>query len=207
MYLGGANQGTANSSFALSTSNSSSLSDSLVKSPQETDRFVFLENFLNECSNQHSRQVLIASATATAAGGGGKLRKQGLHRPPLMRSTSYSPSRQAADDAASRCGSQSPSRQDINVATASATQRQLQQPLCQSVQYGSTTPIRRSTTAGNGRLAAMSSGRPQRKRPSYCSPYMQTRPRGAATGSTAAAPPTRLGQKARTCQESSQSQR
>ena len=59
------------------------------------DRSTFLENFLNECSNQHTEQNICKSIPGKRKG----------WRPPLLRSTSHSPSRQQV-----RSSSQSPSR-------------------------------------------------------------------------------------------------
>eukprot|EP00092_Neocalanus_flemingeri_P005834 GFUD01006278.1.p1 GENE.GFUD01006278.1~~GFUD01006278.1.p1 ORF type:complete len:1424 (+),score=191.28 GFUD01006278.1:322-4593(+) len=98
-----------------SSSTTSSL-DEKSRTPQEQDRSVFLEKFLNECSNQHtefSQQNIINSTS---------MQKKKGWRPPLMRSTSHSPSRQLA---ASRSASQSPSR--------AFAKPQLKKSLCQSV--------------------------------------------------------------------------
>ena len=104
VYLG-ENQGS---------STTSSLDDK-SRSPQEQDRSAFLEKFLNECSNQHTEfsQNIINSTP---------MQKKKGWRPPLMRSTSHSPSRQLA---ASRSSSQSPSR--------AFSKPQLKKSLCQSV--------------------------------------------------------------------------
>lgn len=97
---------------------SSSLSSedkNLPRTPQEQDRTAFLEQFLNECSNQHteySQQHFINS----------NMQKKKGWRPPLMRSTSHSPSRQMN---ASRSNSRSPSR--------AFAAPQLKKSLCQSV--------------------------------------------------------------------------
>ena len=90
MYLG------EKQSSSPSSTNSSMTE---ARSPQEKDRSMFLEQFLNECSNQHSEQVLGKAFSSS----GGKRRGW---RPPLLRSTSHSPSRQIP----SRSASQSPSR-------------------------------------------------------------------------------------------------
>ena len=98
-----------------SSSTTSSL-DEKSRTPQEQDRSIFLEKFLNECSNQHtefSQQSIINSTS---------MQKKKGWRPPLMRSTSHSPSRQLA---ASRSSSQSPSR--------AFSKPQLKKSLCQSV--------------------------------------------------------------------------
>jgi len=84
-------------------SDSSSLSSDekgLLRTPQEQDRTAFLEKFLNECSNQHTEFNHQHFVNSTM------IKKKGW-RPPLMRSTSHSPSRQIAQ---SRSNSQSPSR-------------------------------------------------------------------------------------------------
>jgi len=98
-----------------SSSTNSSLDDK-SRTPQEQDRSAFLEKFLNECSNQHtefSQQNIINSTS---------MQKKKGWRPPLMRSTSHSPSRQLA---ASRSSSQSPSR--------AFAKPQMKKTLCQSV--------------------------------------------------------------------------
>jgi hypothetical protein len=79
-----------------------------ARTPQEQDRSAFLERFLNECSNQHTEY--------------GQTKKTGW-RPPLLRSSSHSPSRQPPP---TRSASQSPSR-------AFSTKPQIKKNLCQSV--------------------------------------------------------------------------
>ena len=105
------------------SSNNSSITE--VRSPQEEDRSMFLERFLNECSNQHSEQVLGKSFSSS---GGGKRRGW---RPPLLRSTSHSPSRQIP----SRSNSQSPSRAFSKPGGIGGKAQ-----LCQSV-YSINTPV------------------------------------------------------------------
>jgi mitogen-activated protein kinase kinase kinase 1 len=78
-----------------------------ARTPQEQDRSAFLEKFLNECSNQHTEY--------------GQSKKG--WRPPLLRSSSHSPSRQPLP---SRSASQSPSR-------AFSGKPQIKKGLCQSV--------------------------------------------------------------------------
>lgn len=90
------------------TSVTSSVDTREVRSPQEQDRSAFLEKFLNECSNQHTEY--------------GQTKKKGW-RPPLLRSSSHSPSRQPLP---SRSASQSPSR-------AFSSKPQIKKSLCQSV--------------------------------------------------------------------------
>jgi len=73
--------------------------DERYNSTQEHDRRAFLEEFLKDCSNKHTEPcppVLLKSGS-----------RKNTYRPPLMRSTSHSPSRQISF---SRCSSQSPSR-------------------------------------------------------------------------------------------------
>jgi len=90
--------------------------DEKSRTPQELKRGAFLEKFLNECSNQHT-EMLQQSIKSCAS-----MQKKKGWRPPLMRSTSHSPSRQLA---ASRSSSQSPSRV--------FSKQQLKKSLCQSV--------------------------------------------------------------------------
>ena len=93
-----------------SNSTSSSIDDKCM-SPQEQDRRAFMEEFLRECSNQHtepSQPILVNHVQRV------------FNRPPLIRSTSHSPSRQMS---LSRSSSQSPSR---------AIPRH-KKPFCQSV--------------------------------------------------------------------------
>jgi len=99
-------------------SDSSSLGSDVkggLRSPQEKDRTAFLEQFLNECSNQHTEFNHQNFVNSTM------IKKKGW-RPPLMRSTSHSPSRQIAQ---SRSNSQSPSR--------AMGVPQFKKSLCQSV--------------------------------------------------------------------------
>lgn len=70
----------------------SSLDMREIRTPQEQDRSAFLEKFLNECSNQHTDFT--------------QAKRKGW-RPPLLRSSSHSPSRQPLP---TRSASQSPSR-------------------------------------------------------------------------------------------------
>ena len=86
----------------------SSLESREARTPQEQDRSAFLEQFLNECSNQHTEYV--------------QSKKKGW-RPPLLRSSSHSPSRQPLP---SRSASQSPSR-------AFSAKPHIKKSLCQSV--------------------------------------------------------------------------
>merc|ERR1719300_1834358 len=61
--------------------------DEKSRTPQELKRGAFLEKFLNECSNQHT-ELLQQSIKSCAS-----MQKKKGWRPPLMRSTSHSPSR------------------------------------------------------------------------------------------------------------------
>ena len=90
-----------------SGSTNSSVDPREARTPQEQDRSAFLEKFLNECSNQHTEY--------------GQSKKG--WRPPLLRSSSHSPSRQPLP---SRSASQSPSR-------AFPGKPQIKKGLCQSV--------------------------------------------------------------------------
>ena len=99
-----------------SVSTNSSI-DEKASTPQEQDRRAFLEEFLRDCSNKHTepaQPIIISHASA---------HRNQVFRPPLMRSTSHSPSRQMA---ISRSSSQSPSRVLSN-------KQQLKKPLCNSV--------------------------------------------------------------------------
>ena len=78
-----------------------------ARTPQEQDRSAFLEKFLNDCSNQHTEY--------------GQSKKG--WRPPLLRSSSHSPSRQPLP---SRSASQSPSR-------VFPCKPQIKKGICQSV--------------------------------------------------------------------------
>ena len=87
-------------SQSCSMSTNSSIDDKPC-TPQEQDRRAFLEEFLRDCSNKHTgptQPVFLNSVS---------VHKKNVWRPPLMRSTSHSPSRQIA---ISRSSSQSPSR-------------------------------------------------------------------------------------------------
>ena len=90
-----------------SGSTNSSVDPREARTPQEQDRSAFLEKFLNECSNQHTEY--------------GQSKKG--WRPPILRSSSHSPSRQPLP---SRSASQSPSR-------AFPGKPQIKKGLCQSV--------------------------------------------------------------------------
>ena len=90
-----------------SGSTNSSVDPREARTPQEQDRSAFLEKFLNECSNQHTEY--------------GQSKKG--WRPPLLRSSSHSPSRQPLP---SRSASQSPSR-------AFPSKPQIKKGLCHSV--------------------------------------------------------------------------
>ena len=92
-YLGGGGS---------SVSSRSSVEEKCGSSGQEQDRRAFLEDFLSECSNKHTQpsKPIILTSNITPVWP----RKW---RPPLLRSSSHSPSRQLPS---SRSSSQSPSR-------------------------------------------------------------------------------------------------
>ena len=94
-YLGGGSSVSSKASLEEKLSSSSG---------QEHDRRAFLEDFLSECSNKHtqpSKPVILSSNLSPPAW------QRSKWRPPLLRSSSHSPSRQPPS---SRSSSQSPSR-------------------------------------------------------------------------------------------------
>jgi hypothetical protein len=142
LYLGRNTAAAASSTgdHSASTLNSSTLSSLLsassddsskaARTPQELDRSAFLEKFLNECSNQHTEMAALNNHHNNLVLHGGQQPAKRLGwRPPLMRSTSHSPSRQLA--MSSRSSSRSPSR--ANTTTTPLFKPQLKPSLCQSV--------------------------------------------------------------------------
>jgi hypothetical protein len=157
---------------------SSASSDDKVRSPQELDRSAFLEKFLNECSNQHTEMMTFASNSSSGfwpPAAANNKRRSGW-RPPLMRSTSHSPSRQLA--ASSRSSSRSPSR--VNSGGGGGPtffKPQLKPSLCQSVynisHQGSSNS---SGHSDNSRHHQLTGGLGTGKRPVH-SPWAHTKPR------------------------------
>ena len=136
LYLGAPTSDQTTATFDGSTlssllSSSSSEESKAARTPQELDRSAFLEKFLNECSNQHTEMVFNNSGGCSWSGL--VIAKKRGWRPPLMRSTSHSPSRQLA--MSSRSSSRSPSRANTAVAGSSTVhfKPQLKPSLCQSV--------------------------------------------------------------------------
>jgi hypothetical protein len=175
----GAATSTATSFGGLSSSIlSSASSDDKVRSPQELDRSAFLEKFLNECSNQHTEMTFTSNNSSgfwpTAAAN--HKRRSGW-RPPLMRSTSHSPSRQLA--ASSRSSSRSPSRVNSgNGGGPTFFKPQLKPSLCQSV-YNISHQASNSSghSDNNSRHNQPTGGLGSGKRSAYSSAWVHTKPR------------------------------
>jgi hypothetical protein len=176
----GAATSTATSFGGLSSSIlSSASSDDKVRSPQELDRSAFLEKFLNECSNQHTEMTFASNSSISGfwPPAAANKRRSGW-RPPLMRSTSHSPSRQLA--ASSRSSSRSPSRLNSG-GGPTFFKPQLKPSLCQSVynishQVSSNSSGHSDNNSRAGGGHQLTGGLGTGKRPAH-SPWAHTKPR------------------------------